>query len=45
MTDGPFQYAYNAKEQCFAYWSKKPGVMENPNVFMQGFFGMPMRLP
>lgn len=44
MYDGPFQYAFDTKEQCFEYWSKKPGVMENFNTFMQGLFGTPMRL-
>ena len=44
MTDGPFQFAFNTKEECFPYWSKQPGVMEGFNTFMQGLFGTPARL-
>lgn len=44
MTDGPFQFAHKTDEDCYTYWSKQAGVMENFNVFMQGLFGTPMRL-
>ena len=44
MTDGPFQFAHNTKEECFPYWSKQPGVLEDFNIFMQGLFGTPLRL-
>ncbi|KAI9694548.1 MAG: hypothetical protein M1822_000164 [Bathelium mastoideum] len=44
MTDGPFQFAFKTKEECFPYWSKQPGVMEGFNTFMQGLFGTPARL-
>jgi len=44
MTDGPFQHAHQTKEDCYTYWSKQPGVIENFNTFMQGLFGTPARL-
>ena len=44
MTGGPFQFAHNTTEDCYTYWSKQPGVMENFSVFMQGLFGTPSRL-
>lgn len=44
MTDGPFQFAHATTEDCYTYWSRQPGVMENFSVFMQGLFGTPSRL-
>ena len=44
QTDGPYNFAENTTDDPFTHMSKKPGVMENFNVFMQGLFGLPMRL-
>jgi len=44
MTGGLFQFAHKTPEDCYSYWSKQPGVMENFNIFMQGLFGTPARL-
>ncbi|KAK4552267.1 hypothetical protein LTR86_010437 [Recurvomyces mirabilis] len=44
MLDGPFQFTHNTSEDCYTFWSKQSGVMENFNTFMQGLFGTPMRL-
>lgn len=44
MNDGPYQYAEGTTDDPFTHMSKKPGVMENFNVFMQGLFGTPHRL-
>lgn len=32
MTDGPFQFAHGTDEDCYTYWSKQAGVMENVSV-------------
>ena len=44
QSDGPFNFAHDTLEDCFTYWSKQDGVMENFNVFMNGVFGSPARL-
>lgn len=44
MTDGPYQFAEGTSEDPFTHMSRKPGVMENFNVFMQGLFGTPRRV-
>ena len=44
MTNGPFQFANDTGEDCYTFWSKQAGWMENFNTFMQGLFGTPNRL-
>lgn len=44
MTDGPYQFAEGTTDDPFTHMSKKPGAMENFNIFMQGLFGTPKRL-
>ena len=39
QSEGLFQWAYNTPDECYTYWSRQPGVMENFNTFMQGYFG------
>ncbi|CAK1366857.1 hypothetical protein CB0940_10220 [Cercospora beticola] len=36
--DGLFQHVYQTEDDCYTYWFKQPGVMENFNTFMQGYF-------
>ncbi|KAF2726271.1 S-adenosyl-L-methionine-dependent methyltransferase [Polychaeton citri CBS 116435] len=44
MNDNPYNFAEGTTENPFTHMSKKPGVMETFNVFMQGLFGTPFRL-
>ncbi|KAI5363637.1 Putative winged helix-like DNA-binding domain superfamily [Septoria linicola] len=39
QSEGLFQYMYSTEDDCYTYLSKQPGVMENFNTFMQGYFG------
>lgn len=44
QSDGPFNFAEDTPEDCFTFWSKQLGVLENFNVFMGGVFGAPAQL-
>ncbi|KAF7195146.1 O-methyltransferase asqD [Pseudocercospora fuligena] len=38
-SEAVFNYALQTEDECWTYWSKQPGVMENFNTFARGYFG------